>query len=150
MSDNSIEEMNPYALSEVFSLPTNATLKDRLEIAEYLPRPTSLWDEMRNTLPVKGVRVFPDFKRDNDGAFVLDEEGCKIPCFRCTFLLVDGTTRTSPSPLTYKFVSEQLIPLFGRDGKQGHLVSPVGVQIRPYKTKAGRNTYDFAIVGLPE
>lgn len=101
---------------------------------------------MGNTLRVKGVVYHDDFKRDNDGQYLLDEEGARIPATRCIFLLADGTLRSSTSPLCSAFVIQKLIPLFGRPGKKmGHLIVEIGMKVLPYKTKAGRRSYDFAI-----
>lgn len=142
-------ETEPQAEPDAFpvTLPENASMQQRLELAEYFARPSSLWDEMGNTLRIKGVIYHDDFKRDNDGGYLLDDEGARIPAIRTIFLLTDGTLRSSTSPLTSNYALKKILPVFGRPGqKMGHLVGEIGLKVLPYKTANNRRSYDFAIV----
>ena len=132
-----------------FFLPDSVSLQQRMELAEYVGDTQPLKNKINMTVLVKGVIYHDDIRRDENGNPLLDEDGATIPCVRTIWLCEDGTLLTSTSDVAFRFVQKQLLPILGRGGQRGHLLTTVGVKISPKQTKQGRQTFGFSIVPLP-
>lgn len=128
-------------------IPVGATIAQRKQLLSYIGGAKQLIEEQNKELLVKGVVYHADYIRDRDGAVVCDSEtGETKKGYRTIFLLTDGTKRTSTSPVLYRYVKDNLIPLMGVDGQMGHFLEPVKLKIVMTPTKSGGRTYDVTLV----
>jgi hypothetical protein len=123
-----------------------ATTEQRLALMSYLGDTEPLWNYQGETLTIVGVVAFDDFKRDENGVEVLDEDGALIPCKRTIWKGQLGKLWHSTSNVAYGFCRQKLWPVMTIDGQQGDLLAPVKIKIGSKGTKNGRRTFKFDIV----
>lgn len=128
-------------------VPDTATVEERLMFMSYMGDSEQLWSYQGETLVIVGVAVFDDWKRDELGELVVDEDGALVPCKRTVWKGQLGKLWHSTSNVAYGFCKQKLWPVMGNNGKPGDLLAPVKIKIGSRSTKSGRRTFKFDIVG---
>ncbi len=123
-----------------------ATTEERLSLMSYLGDTEPLWNYQGESLIIVGVVAFDDFKRDENGVELLDEDGALIPCKRTIWKGQLGKLWHSTSNVAYGFCKQKLWPVMGVNGAQGELIAPVTIKIMSKPTRSGRRTFKFDIV----
>ena len=141
---------DPQTFSVGMSIPSSTPMATRRMLARYRGMAKPLLDFKGAELTIYGAVFHGDYVRDQEGTIIqiIDEETgeATLKTGLRTILRTDRGLLTSTSPVTAKWVQDDLIPLFTTDGQMGDLIEPVKVRIENVKTKSGKYTYGFSFL----
>jgi hypothetical protein len=132
---------------QTISIPEDATIEERLSLMAFMGDTLSLWHQAGETLTFVGIQVVNAFKRDENGAFVLDDEDAPVPCKLTLWKTEDGKLYRAQSPVAYGFCRDKVWPVMTAHNKPGMLLAPVSIKIGHKLTRNGKQTFKFDVVG---
>jgi hypothetical protein len=160
MSQKHLQHVVPTTEQELelvpaFTIPEDATIEQRHMLSRYRRGSTPLLDLAGSVLPLVGVIYHDDLRRDETGEVLIQEDpetGLPGPvsCTRTIFLAqtIDGEEKAfhTFSSIVHVWVTKELLPLFGKEGRMGDLLDLVEVSVATKKSKTGRKylALDFA------